>query len=137
MRQLHRPLGRSGFAAWTLLAVLLLGQLGPAPAVLTALSGSSSACCSRTCPCEEGVEVGTETRHDHVEGSCPVDGSEDLCPPGCHECTCCPGALVAVSPSSALCPESPRGDAPLHIHPDDPATGVRNRIFRPPEPSLV
>lgn len=136
MRQLHSAPGRSWFAAWVLLASLLFGQLGFGPGLLAALTGSADACCNRTCPCEEVAEA-DDAHHDHDEGSCPEEGSEERCPPGCDDCTCCPGAVVAVAPSLARCPESPPGGALLNAPPDDPAKGVPGRIFRPPEPSLV
>ncbi len=137
MRQLQRTPGQSWLMEWVLLASLLFGQLGFGPGLLPAVTGSADACCNRTCPYEEVAEAGDDTHHDHDESSCPEEGSEEPCPPGCHDCTCCPGAVVAVAPSLAPCLESPPGGAVLNSPPDDPATGVPGRIFRPPEPSLV
>lgn len=144
MRQLQRTPGRFWFAAWALLASLLFGQLGIGPGLLAAWSGSADACCDRTCPCEEVADAGDDAHHDHDgahhvddEGSCPEDGSDEQCPPGCDDCTCCPGAVVAVAPSLAPCPESPPGGAVLNAPPGDHATVVLGRIFRPPQPSLV
>ena len=137
MRQLHGTPGRSWFAAWVLLASLIFGQLGIGPGLLAAWTGSADACCDRTCPCEEVADAGDDAHHDHNEGSCPEEGSGEQCPPGCDDCTCCPGAVVAIAPSLAPCPESPPGGAVLNAPPDDPASGIPGRIFRPPEPSLV
>ena len=137
MRQLHRTLGRSWLAAWILLASLLFGQLGVGPGLLAAWTGGADACCNRTCPCEEVADAGDDAHHDHDEGSCPEDGPDEQCPPGCADCTCCPGAVVAVAPSLAPCSESPPGSALPNAPPDDPASGIPGRVFRPPEPSPV
>lgn len=137
MRRLHRAPLRSRFAAWTLLAGLLVGQLGIGPGVLAALTGSADACCNRTCPCEQAADAGDDALRAHDEGSCPEDGSDAQCPPGCDDCGCCAGAVVAVALTLAPCAESPPSGAVLNTPPDDTANGVLGRIFRPPERSPV
>lgn len=137
MRRLHRTPNRSWFAAWILLASLLFGQLGIGPGLLAAVSGSADECCNRTCPCEGVADPGDDADRDHDEGPCPEDGSDEPCPPGCDQCTCCAGAMVAMTTGMAPFPESIPSGAVLNVPPDDPAAVVPGRIFRPPEPSPV
>jgi hypothetical protein len=135
MGLLHRTPGRSWVAAWALLAGLLLGQPGFALGLLA--GGGGDAGCDPACHCEEVADAGHDDRHDRDGDACPPQGSEEPCPPGCDDCTCCPGGLVAVTPNLAPCPASPPGATLLICPREDLASGVPGRIFSPPEPSLV
>ncbi len=137
MRWLHRAAGRSWPAVTVMLASLLFAQPGFSLGVSAAWAGSADACCNRTCPCDEVAEAGDDAHRDHDESSSPEDGSGEQCPSGCDDCNCCPGAVVAVAPSLAPCPESPPDGTVLNAPPDEPASGIPGRIFRPPEPSLI
>jgi hypothetical protein len=132
----HRAPGRSWLAAGVLLTSLLFGQLGIGLGLLAARAGNADASCNHTCPCEEVAEIG-DAHHDHGAGSCPEDGSDEQCPPGCDGCICCPGAMVAVAPNLAPRSQSLAGDEIQCSPPGEPASGVLGRIYRPPEPSFV
>ena len=137
LRRLHITLGRSRFSAWVLLASVLFAQLGVGPGLLAVLTSAADACCNRTCPCQEVADAGDVAHHDHNEDACPANSFEPQCPLGCDDCTCCPGAMVALAPSLTPCLEFSPGGVLLDAPPDDPAAGVPGRIFRPPDPSLV
>lgn len=129
---------RVWYAALILVAGLLYGQLGVGSELLSVWTGGADACCERGCPCESVAEAGDgEAHHDHDGDSCPEEGSEKPCPPGCDGCTCCPGAVAAVAPSPAPPPHSPAGGAALISKNDIPPRGIPMCIFRPPKASLV
>jgi hypothetical protein len=130
--RLHRTPGRLWVAARLLLASFVFGQLGIGPGVLAAWTGGADPCCDRTCPCEQVADAGSDTHGDHGEDACPEEGTEQQCPPGCDDCTCCPGAVFAVAPGLAPCPGSPREGPVFSAAPDTPAAGVPGLIFRPP-----
>ncbi len=126
VQQLHRVPDRIRRTAWILLAGLLFG-----------LAGGADAECGGGCPCEEVAEAEAPAHHDHEGGPCPEDRSEEPCPSGCDECTCCPGAAIALGPSAAPCPEPPSGSEVASAPTERPATRTFGGIFRPPEHSLV
>ncbi len=138
MRQFYIAPGRAWFALWLVLPSMLFGQSGLGPSLLTAVTGSGYARSNRACPCESVAESGDDAHHGHDERSRLATRSEDQCPLGCEDCTCCPGTVVAVVPSRAQHPDSLSGGA-LTTPPDAPAKGGLSRIFTPPssEPSPV
>ncbi len=133
MRQLHRAPRRSWFAASALLTSLLFGPLGFGPGHAASIG---SADCARACPCDEHAEPEAE-HHEHEESGCPEEGSEEPCPPGCDECSCCPGAAAAVASGLPTPPEPPADGRALRAPPEDPARGVPERILRPPRATLI
>ncbi len=138
-RNLQRPPGRSWPAVWGLFTVLLLGLVGLVglgPGSLAGWAGGEDGCCEDACPSKRVAVVGEAARVDD-DGSRPEEGSGEQCPPGCDDCTCCPGVAVAVAPSLPASAESPPSVAVRNPPPAESTGGVSGRIYRPPQPSVV
>lgn len=71
---------------------------------------------------------------DDCRETCPDDGRDGECPPGCGDCACCPGMLAATLPSlSGFAGVSlASSDVPLTFALTDAPRGIRTRVFRPP-----
>jgi hypothetical protein len=119
------------FATWVMFAGLLLGQLGIGQGLLAA-TDSGEACCD----CTSKSEVHDDDHHELGAHACPGDDAVEACRLGCDNCTCCPGAALAIVPSVDLSLHVWASNATAGVHPKEPPSGVLQLIYRPPTPFL-
>lgn len=121
--------------AGLLLASVLLWQLGTWISPRPAQASEPDESCESACPCEQVTHAHDEAEHDDADrrGSCP-DGA---CPPGCDDCACCPGGMVALTTGLMTVPHASYGRAEFLAPSDEPASVPNRRLFIPPESSLA
>jgi hypothetical protein len=116
------------------LTVVVVGQLGVGASLVAAWAGAGDACGTHRCPCDsEDHTAGTVDEASHpCEDSCPDHGSGLPCLPGCDDCTCAPGVVVAVMSTTttqlmmqSFTVQGPQASSD-HIH------RSLDRVFRPP-----
>lgn len=125
MHQLHRT---SGLMALVLLALFVINP--------SLWSLGSDGSCGSTCPCDPVADA-NDAQHDSDPVPCSEGGSGEQCPQGCGDCSCCPGATVALMPSSALSLGAPNSGAAILSPLYEPTSEQRSRVFRPPKLALL
>ena len=122
----------------TLFILLLSLQLAFGSSLLLTWADCTSSCADGGCPCEPvNTDCADASHADHGENRCPDSESDEQCPPGCDDCTCYRGRVVAVAPSIALRPQPLRSGAMRNARSADPGSVVPQRIFKPPRLSPV
>lgn len=131
--------------AWALFGALLIGQVGLGSGLLLIGEAFARDACEASCPCDDGVAGAGEGALLYVSAGLAEwdrpgveeqggDGLEAPCPPGCDDCTCCPGAVAVILSSAFACLRPALALPVVHPPPQTPVTGELARVFRPPEP---
>ncbi|MEZ4435630.1 MAG: hypothetical protein R3F65_24765 [bacterium] len=138
-----RPADRRRLLAWSVFAALLVGQIGLGAGLILLREAFAADGCERRCPCDAPVaEAPTDAAAAPAEApadtaEAPAEALADMpaeaqaadhaaapCPPGCDDCTCCPGAIAAIITTDLPTLRAPLGLPVTRPPPDEPATGV-------------
>ncbi|MCB9528813.1 MAG: hypothetical protein H6703_15560 [Myxococcales bacterium] len=132
-----RPADRRRLLAWSVFAALLVGQIGLGAGLILLREALITDGCERRCPCDAPVadtaEAPAEALADMPAEAQAADHAAAPCPPGCDDCTCCPGAIAAIITTDLPTLRAPLGLPVTRPPPDEPATGVNVRLDRPPD----
>lgn len=114
-------------APWLVVAAF---ACGPATASLVHASTLADGCGSE-CPCDEEASADHGTA-EHGTAEATDEATDDECPADCPECSCCPGAIVAVAAGTeSSAPTVLRSAAPRMLR-GLPPDGQPSAVFRPP-----
>ncbi len=131
--------------AVAILLLVVYAYIGPAGPGDPAAFASTSKACDVLCPCAKTEHDNPAGKYEgHVEADPCDDGNEtdsgneegdpcrDKCPDDCPNCSCCLGVAVAVLPLSETSSAGSCISARAHAILEEPPSGVRAGIFRPP-----
>lgn len=136
-----RPADRRRLLAWSVFAALLVGQIGLGAGLILLRETLAADGCESRCPCDAPVaeapadtaEAPANALADTPANTPAADHAAAPCPPGCDDCTCCPGAVAAIITTDLPTLRAPLGVPITRPPPDEPATGVHARLDRPPD----